>query len=217
MTPTIPANFTNLCVVTLVGNLVAKPEIRYSANPVLAIADFVLASNSRWFDKASNSMKEWTSYHPVKAVGSIVEKSILQANKGDIVLLNGRLSDDKKTDKNLITADFLQLFNKGFSQEINQVNLSGHIQSPVTLNTTEQGKKFAELLVVANYQFVSPINQQLQSVTIERPVHCWGKQAEYVAQHAEVGQAVIIAGKLQYLNNAHKSQYVEAQQVILLN
>jgi single-strand DNA-binding protein len=47
----------HLCSVTLLGNLVSKPEIRYQANPVIAFAEFTLATHSRWFDKTSNKFK----------------------------------------------------------------------------------------------------------------------------------------------------------------
>ena len=45
----------DLCSITLAGNLVQAPEIRYQANPVLAIADITIATHSRWFDKLTNS------------------------------------------------------------------------------------------------------------------------------------------------------------------
>ena len=64
----LPQN--HLCTVTLLGNLVNKPDIRYQANPVVAFAEFTLATHSRWFDKTSNKFKEWTSYHTVKVIGA---------------------------------------------------------------------------------------------------------------------------------------------------
>ena len=55
-------NSIDLCTVTLLGNLVAKPEIRYQANPVVAIAELTLATHSRWYDKASKKFKRMDEF-----------------------------------------------------------------------------------------------------------------------------------------------------------
>jgi len=52
---------SQLCAVTLLGNLVATPDIRYRANPATAVTEIVLATSSKWLDKATNKYKEWTS------------------------------------------------------------------------------------------------------------------------------------------------------------
>ena len=70
----------HLCKVTLLGNLVAKPEVRYFTNPVLAVAEIVIATHSRWFDKSSNQYKEWTDFHTIKVIGDIVEETFLMGH-----------------------------------------------------------------------------------------------------------------------------------------
>jgi single-stranded DNA-binding protein len=205
----------DLCTITLVGNLVSVPEIRYSANPVIAITEFTVASHSRWLDKVSNTYKEWTSFHTVKAYGELVEKSLTLCAKGDIVLLKGSLFTDKKTEKEYILADYVQVFAKGFSQEINQITVTGSITSPIQLIKSEQNKTIAQLDLTTHYKMISPINQQIQNITITRPVHCWGNQAEYIAKQAKENDKLIISGKLSYLNNATKSQYIEAKKLML--
>ena len=47
----------NLCAVTLLGNLVAKPDIRYKTNPVSAVTEITLATHAQWLDKKTNTMK----------------------------------------------------------------------------------------------------------------------------------------------------------------
>ncbi len=69
----------HLCKVTLLGNLVNKPEIRYLANPVVAMAEVKLATHTRWFDTASQQYKEWTSFHTIKVIGDIVDQALLYA------------------------------------------------------------------------------------------------------------------------------------------
>ena len=55
MTRTHPQN--HLCSVTLLGNLVNTPTIRYQANPVIAVAEFTLATHSQWIDKTTNKKR----------------------------------------------------------------------------------------------------------------------------------------------------------------
>ncbi len=47
----------NDTVITVVGNLTADPELRYTQNGV-AVANFTIASTPRTFDKASNEWKD---------------------------------------------------------------------------------------------------------------------------------------------------------------
>ena len=94
-----------LCTVTLLGNLVSKPEIRYTVNPVVAVTEITLATHTKWLDKTTKKYKEWTSYHHIKVLGPLVEQSLLYAKKGELILVNGYLSDhtNKKsnTDNNM--------------------------------------------------------------------------------------------------------------------
>jgi len=205
-----------LCSVTLLGNLVNAPVIRYQANPVIAIAELTLATHSRWFDKASNGFKEWTNYHTVKVIGEMVEQTLIHAQKGDVLLINGYLLNSKKTSREIIHATFAQTFAKGYALSLNQIHCSGQLSSEVKLVTTEQNKELAELTIAIKHQVYSTIKQEMITFTIERLVHVWGKQANYLKQNAAIDDFVAIEGKLNYLNNANKTQYIEAKQVVLL-
>jgi single-strand DNA-binding protein len=209
----------DLCSVTLAGNLVSEPKIRYQANPVLAIADITIATHSRWYDKATKGYKEWTNYHNVKVVGDIVEQQLIHAQKGQVVLIQGHLSLQKatatRTSKELLLASFVQVFSKGYSQEINQLHCSGKLIAPFTLKTTENNKIFAEATLSITQQTISAHNQQKHIFTLERPVQVWGKQAQYLSDKANIGDQLIIEGKLNYLNNAEKSQFIDGKQIIL--
>ncbi len=205
----------DFCSITLVGNLVHEPKIRYQANPVLAIADITIATHSRWFDKFSNNYKEWTTYHDVKVVGDIVEQTLLYAQKGEVILIQGHLSHQKNTDKELLLATFVQVFAKGYSQEVNQLQCSGQLLTPFRLITTENNKVFAEASISIIQQLLTANKQHKHSVKIQRPIHIWGKQAQYLAEKAQVGDGLIIEGKLGYLHNAQKAQLIEAKQILL--
>lgn len=206
----------HLCSVTLLGNLVAKPDIRYAANPVVAVAELVLATHSRWFDKNSQQFKEWTSYHTVKIIGDIVDRSLIHAQKGDIILVQGYLLNSKQTNREIVHATYAQTFAKGYAQSINQVQLSGEINRDFQLVLTEHQKELVELNLTINHLVYSPITQQTKNISIERCVHVWGKQAHYLQEKGKLGDQIIVDGKLSYLNTNKKAQFIDAQQVILL-
>ena len=52
---------------------------------------------------------------------------------------------------------------------------------------------------------------------IQRPVHIWGKQALYLAEHGKRNDQIIVDGKLSYLNNKNKNQFIDAQQAVLIS
>lgn len=206
----------HLCSVTLLGNIVNKPDIRYQANPVVAIAEFTIATHSRWYDKNSQKFKEWTHYHTVKVIGDEVEKSLIHTNKGDIIHVQGYLINSKQGNREIIHATYAQSFPKGYAQSINQVHFSGQINSKIEVHTTEHNKEFAEIFIKSNYQVYSPVTQLSHIVSIERPIHVWGKQATYLQHNANQYDHIIIDGKLSYLNNTSKSQFIDAHQAVLL-
>ncbi|GLX78219.1 hypothetical protein tinsulaeT_15590 [Thalassotalea insulae] len=213
MSQSIPQN--HLCSITLLGNLVAKPDIRYQANPVTAIAEFTVATHSKWYDKKTGQYKEWTHYHTIKMIGDVVERSLLQAEKGDILLIQGFMVNSKKSNREIIHATYAHRYPKGYTQSINQLQCSGKIISEVKLVTTEKNQQLAELSLNLNFYVYSPISQELRCIDIIRTVHVWGKQAGYLNDTVMIGDELIIDGKLSYLNNSSKSQLIDAQHVVL--
>lgn len=224
----IPEQNQQLCAVTLLGNLVAKPDIRYRANPVSAITEITIATSSKWLDKKTNQYREWTSFHHIKVEGNLVEQALLTVNKGDIILVQGYLSNikvshvkpSKAIDKNhlaIVHANFIQKFNKGYTQTVNQIFCSGQIVSIPQLITTQNKKNLAQLNITINQQIYSVDKQCWQNHTVERELHVWGKQAQYLVENAQVGSNVMIEGKLSYLATADKTQFIEAKVVHLLS
>jgi len=206
----------HLCNTILLGNLVDKPIIRYQANPILAVAELTLATHSKWFDKSKKQYKEWTRYHVVKVIGDVVERSLINAQKGDVLLLRGYLLNSKKSGREIIHATYAQTYPKGYAKSLNQIHCSGQIDSPIKFVKTEQNKELAELTLLTNFFVHSSITQELKNIEIKRPIHIWGKQASYINEQAKMGDQLIIEGKLSYLNNTNKSQLIDSQQVILL-
>jgi len=217
-----PVQCPQLCAVTLLGNLVSKPDIRYRANPVLAITEIVLATRSKWLDKKTNQYKEWTSFHHVKVEGYLVEQTLLQAEKGDVVLIQGHLSHIKPstvTTKNhpaIIHASFIQKFAKSYTKSVNQIHCSGQLASSPQLITTANNKLMVQVNITIHQQIYAIDKQSWQAISLERELHVWGKQAQNLAEKAIIGDNMIVEGKLSYLATAAKTQFVEGKTIHLL-
>ncbi|MFD1620217.1 single-stranded DNA-binding protein [Thalassotalea marina] len=207
----------HLCYVTLLGNVVAKPDIRYLANPIVPIAEFVIATHKKWLDKKTNQMREWTSFHTVKMIGDAVEKSLIHAGKGDLILIKGHLVDSQKSNRQIVHATYACAYKKGFAPSMNHLHISGKIVNQVKLVTTETGSNLAEFVLNSQFEAYSPIYQQTRKLSLERTVHVWGKQAQYIAEHAAADKDVVIDGSLSYLNNNSNIQLIDAQQLTILN
>lgn len=84
--------------VILVGNLTRDVELRYTPGNT-AVAEIGLAVNRSWFDKASNSRKEQTTFIDVTLWGRTAEVANEYLAKGRSVLIEGRLQLDQWQDK----------------------------------------------------------------------------------------------------------------------
>ena len=78
-------------VLTLVGNLTADPELRFTGNGA-AVANFTVASTPRTFDRTTN---EWLDGEPLfircSAWKSLAENAAESLRKGMRVIVSGRL------------------------------------------------------------------------------------------------------------------------------
>lgn len=216
----ISAASPHMCAVTLLGNLVAKPDIRYRTNPVVAVTEITLATHSKWLDKKTNQYKEWTSFHHVKVEGQLVEQALLHANKGDIILIHGYLNNIKTKSEisehpPIVHANFIQGFKKGYTESINQIHCSAKLITPPQKVLTEHNKVFCSANIAIVQQIYSPEKQDWIMIKVERPIHAWGKQAQYFADHAQLNQELIVEGKLSYASN--KSQFIEVNKLHLFN
>lgn len=86
--------------VILVGNLTRDPQVRYTPGGT-AVTDLGLAVSRQWFDKASNSRREETTFVDVTLWGRQAEVAGDYLAKGRPVLIEGRLHldtwDDRET------------------------------------------------------------------------------------------------------------------------
>ena len=82
-------------VITVVGNLTADPELRYTQNG-LAVANFTIASTPRNFDRASNEFKDGTTlFLRASAWREFAEHVAGSLTKGTRVVATGRLKQSE--------------------------------------------------------------------------------------------------------------------------
>ena len=85
--------------VILVGNLGAKPEVKYATNGS-AIANLSVATSEAWTDKNTGQKQEKTEWHRVSLFGKLAEIAGQYLDKGSKVYVEGKLQTRKWQDQN---------------------------------------------------------------------------------------------------------------------
>ena len=83
--------------VILVGNLGAKPEIKYASNGN-AVSNLSIATSESWTDKSTGEKQERTEWHRVSLFGKLAEIAAQYTDKGSKVYVEGKLETRKYTD-----------------------------------------------------------------------------------------------------------------------
>jgi len=84
--------------VILVGNIGAKPEVKYSSNGS-AIANLSVATSETWNDKNSGEKQEKTEWHRVSLYGKLAEIAGQYLDRGSKVYVEGKLQTRKWQDQ----------------------------------------------------------------------------------------------------------------------
>jgi single-strand DNA-binding protein len=84
--------------VILVGNLGAKPEVKYASNGN-AITNLSVATSESWTDKNTGQKQEKTEWHRVCLFGKLAEIAGQYLDKGSKVYVEGKLQTRKWQDK----------------------------------------------------------------------------------------------------------------------
>jgi single-strand DNA-binding protein len=96
-------------IITVVGNLTADPELRYTQNG-LPVANFTIASTPRSFDKASNEWKDGDAlFLRASAWREFAEHVAGSLTKGMRVIAQGRLRQRSYQDKEGQTRTSIEL------------------------------------------------------------------------------------------------------------
>lgn len=88
----------NFNQVTLVGNAVRDPELRYTPGGA-AVCEFSIAVNERWKDK-NGQQQERVGFFDCVAWARLAEVIAEYVKKGKPILVSGRLTQDRWEDKN---------------------------------------------------------------------------------------------------------------------
>lgn len=84
--------------VTLIGNVGADPETRYTQTGS-AITTLRLATSETWTDKQSGQKQERTEWHRIKVFGKLAEIAGEYVKKGRQLYIEGSIRTEKYTDK----------------------------------------------------------------------------------------------------------------------
>ena len=130
--------------VILIGNLGAKPEVKFSSSGS-AIANLSIATSERWTDKNTGEKTEKTEWHRVVLFGEFAELAGQSLDKGTKVYIQGKLTTRKWQDKNgqdRYTTEVVVAGFNGVLQNLDQqIDLSGQGDStnPPKEPTSEDG------------------------------------------------------------------------------
>jgi single-strand DNA-binding protein len=84
--------------VILIGNLGAKPELKYAAGGS-AVLNLSLATSETWADKNTGQKQEKTEWHRVVLFSKLAELVAKYCNKGSKLYIEGKLQTRKWTNK----------------------------------------------------------------------------------------------------------------------
>ncbi len=85
--------------VILIGNLGADPEVKYTPQGNVPVANLRVATTERWQDRASGEWQEKTEWHRVVAWRGLAERAQRFLRKGKQVYIEGRLETRKWQDR----------------------------------------------------------------------------------------------------------------------
>ncbi len=107
--------------VILIGNLGAKPELKYSSTNT-AITNLSVATSESWTDKNTGQKQEKTEWHRVSVFGKLAEVISNYCDKGSKVYIEGKLQTRKWQDKNGADRYTTEVIVSGFNSVIQMLD-----------------------------------------------------------------------------------------------
>ena len=107
--------------VILIGNLGAKPELKYSSSNV-AITNLSVATSESWTDKSTGQKQEKTEWHRVSVFGKVAEVIAKLCDKGSKVYIEGKLQTRKYQDKTGADKYTTEIIVSGFNSVIQMLD-----------------------------------------------------------------------------------------------
>jgi len=112
---------TGINKVILIGNLGAKPELKYSANNT-TITNLSVATSESWTDKNTGQKQEKTEWHRVSVFGKLAEVVTKLCDKGSKVYIEGKLQTRKYQDKTGADRYTTEIIVSGFNSVIQMLD-----------------------------------------------------------------------------------------------
>jgi len=85
--------------VTLIGRVGKDPEIHALGSSGESVANFSMATSTKWKDRASGEMKEQTEWHNIVFYKKTAQVNEQYVHKGSQLFVEGALRNRKFTDK----------------------------------------------------------------------------------------------------------------------
>jgi single-strand DNA-binding protein len=115
--------------VILIGNLGAKPELKYSSSNV-GITNLSVATSESWTDKSTGQKQEKTEWHRVSVFGKLAEIITKYCDKGSKVYIEGKLQTRKYQDKSGADRYTTEIVVSGFNGVIQMLDSANEPVKP---------------------------------------------------------------------------------------
>jgi len=143
--------------VILVGNLGAKPEVKYASNGN-AISNLSVATSESWTDKSTGQKQERTEWHRVSLFGKLAEIAGQYLDKGSKVYVEGKLQTRKWQDQNGQDRYTTEVVVSGFNGTLQMLDRRDDSSSSVpSENVTEKSKTEPNITPVSKDEFEDDI------------------------------------------------------------
>ena len=145
--------------VILVGNLGAKPEVKYASNGN-AISNLSVATSESWTDKSTGQKQERTEWHRVSLFGKLAEIAGQYLDKGSKVYVEGKLQTRKWQDQNGQDRYTTEVVVSGFNGTLQMLDRRDDSSSSTpapSKDATEKGQTEASITPVSKDEFEDDI------------------------------------------------------------
>ena len=145
--------------VILVGNLGAKPEVKYASNGN-AISNLSVATSESWTDKSTGQKQEKTEWHRVSLFGKIAEIAGQYLDKGSKVYIEGKLQTRKWQDQSGQDRYTTEVVVSGFNGTLQMLDRRDSVNSEAPTQSTrppESSQSAPKITPVAQDEFEDDI------------------------------------------------------------
>ena len=145
--------------VILVGNLGAKPELKYGASGN-AVTNLSVATSESWTDKSTGQKQEKTEWHRVSLFGKIAEIAGQYLDKGSKVYVEGKLQTRKWQDQSGQDRYTTEVIVSGFNGTLQMLDRRDSVNSEAPTQSTrppESSQSAPKITPVAQDEFEDDI------------------------------------------------------------